>query len=66
MQDRLTGLRQESRERCLPLEETYYPELAKDEDARAWYHGLKEMVLANGIVIRKQSKANGSVRYHYH
>ena len=46
MQDRLTGLRQESRERCLPLEETYYPELAKDEDARAWYHGLKEMVLA--------------------
>ena len=41
MQDRLTALRQEFRERCLLLEEIYYPELAKDEDARAWYHETK-------------------------
>ena len=38
MQDRSMGLRQEFLERCLLLEETYYPELAKDEDAKAWDH----------------------------
>ena len=38
MQDRSMGLQQEFRERCLLLEETYYPELVKDEDARAWNH----------------------------
>ena len=32
------GFRQEFPERCLPLEATYYPELAKDDDARAWYY----------------------------
>lgn len=36
MQDRSMGSRQEFRERCLLLEETYYPELANDEDARVW------------------------------
>ena len=34
MQGRLMGLLQESPERCLLLEEIYYPELAKDEDVR--------------------------------
>ncbi len=38
MQGRLMGLRQEFLERCLLLGETCYQELAKDEDARAWYH----------------------------
>ena len=38
MQDRSMGLRQEFLERCLQSEETYYPELAKDEDIRAWHH----------------------------
>ena len=38
MQGRSMGSRQEFLERCLLLEETYYPELAKDEDGRCWYH----------------------------
>ena len=37
MQDRSMGLRQEFPERCLLLEETYYPELAKGDDPRALY-----------------------------
>ena len=41
MQDKLMGLPQEFPERCSLLEEIYYPELAKDEDARAWYDGMK-------------------------
>ena len=41
MQDRLMVLRPEFPERCLLLEEIYYPELAKDEDAIACYHEMK-------------------------
>ena len=41
MQDKLMGLPPEFLARCLLLEEIYYPELAKDEDAIACYHEMK-------------------------